>query len=236
MGVAGRVSPTALGSGGDTQTRLPRRTQEGWGSLGASAGCLCPPSRSLSIHPLPASCFCFGAEGTSSSHHGSKWLAALSQRPSVRLVTPDQGTSAEGGRGGLCIPGRWRGPLRCDPSHSTAAGAPDKAAPAPRGFCCEHCLRPRWLDPAGVTLHSHCGPFLPQTEDPEGFLPYPSSCFLPGTLVLDTGSQGQRHAGPRGAHTHVLTHACLWPHQEQSCSLLDAEAWPGGCPCVRMPW
>ena len=130
----------------------------------------------------------------------------------MRLVTPDQGTATEGGRGGLCAPGMWRGPLRCGPSHSAAAGAPDKAVPAPRGFCREHCLRPRWLDPAGVTLHSHRGPFLPQTEDPEGFLPSPSSCFLPGTLVLDTGSQEQHHVGPRCAHTCTYSHMHTYSH------------------------
>lgn len=60
--------------------------------------------------PPPASCFCFGATGTSSSHHGSKWLAGLSWRPGGRLVALDRGTYVEGGRGGLCALGGMEGP------------------------------------------------------------------------------------------------------------------------------
>lgn len=83
-----QMRPTAVGLGGDTQTRLllwgPGRSHI-WG---ASAGCLRPLPVPYPCAPLPASCFCFGAAGTSSSHHGSKWLLGLSWRPCGGLVTP----------------------------------------------------------------------------------------------------------------------------------------------------
>lgn len=78
------------------------------GVLGACAGYLCPPSRSLSICPLPASCFCFGATGTSSSHHSSKWLAGLSGKPGVGAGHPSPRDIHRGKGRATLWPGRGR--------------------------------------------------------------------------------------------------------------------------------
>ena len=159
-----------------------------------------PLPRSLSLHPLPASCSCFGASGTSSSHYGSKWLAGLSWRPSGRLVIPDQGTRIEKG-GGSVPPGGGR-------AHRDQRLSPDKASsPAPQGFWGEPCSRPQWPDPAALTLHSHSCPLPASDRGPEGFLPSPSSCFLSGRLALDTADTSRAAAHrPTSAHTHTGTH------------------------------
>lgn len=117
------------------QVEIPRQgcwTQGGWGVLGTWAGCSGPPSRSLSMYPLPASCFCFGATGTSSSHHSSKWLAGLS-RGLVR------GWSSQPKAIHRCAPRGWQGPLKCElwPFPSIPPGALDEASSAP------------WMEPLG---------------------------------------------------------------------------------------
>lgn len=187
--------------------------QEGRGVLGTSAGCLCPPSRSLSIYPLPASCFCFGATGTSSSHHGSKWLAGLSWRPSGwGGGHPGPSDSCRGREGGALRPWVWRGPCGVDwpsPQLSTT----ELLQLVGWSLWCGRCSRPRWGGSCGLTLSGHGTAFLPQTGDQEGLLPSPASCFLPGLLELDTGPCGQHHIGPCHICTHVHTHSPTRSHR-----------------------
>lgn len=104
-------------------------------------------------------------------------------------------------RGGLCAPGGGR-------AHRDQCFSPDKASsPAPQGFWGEPCSRPRWPDPAALTLHSHSCPLPASDRGPEGFLPSSSSCFLPGTLALDTADTSWAAAHrPTSAHTHRGTH------------------------------
>ena len=154
-----------------------------------------PLPRSLSIHPLPASCSCFGASGTSSSHYGSKWLAGLSWRPSGRLVAPEQGKRTErGSRGsvplGVAVPAEARAPAltRLHPQlHGVSGVSPAQGHSGPG-----HCI---------VTAV----PFLPQTGHQRAscppHLPASSQARLHSTQKL----HGQHHIGPR-AHTHTQAH------------------------------
>lgn len=223
----------------------PRQGCRGWagprrlGVLGACAGCLCSPSRSLSICPLPASCFCFGATGTSSSHHSSKWLAGLSGKPVVGgWSSQPKGHPQREGQGASVA---WEGRAHWDargPSHNAPAAAPYKASQLLSwSLWGEHHSRPRGLGPAAGTLSSRSVLFLPQTEDPEELLPSLSSLAHVHSrmdthtyTVAHTGtySHNSTHTGAHSHSTHTGSGALAWPEESPVCTYLGECVW-GSC-------
>lgn len=194
--------PHALRSGGGTQTRQPGWAQEGWGSPCASAECPCPPSPFPIPTPPPSFLFLFwGLRNFLFSlwFKMACWSQLEAQREAGR--PRPRHTNREEGEGGSVPPGGGR-------AHRDQRLSPDKASsPAPQGFWGEPCSRPQWPDPAAVTLHSHCCPLPASDRGPEGFLPSSSSCFLPGTLALETADTSWAAAHrPTSAHTHTGTH------------------------------
>lgn len=190
------MSPMALRSGGDTQTRQLGWAQEGWGCPCAPAECPCPPSP-FPIHTPPPS-FLFLFWGLRNFLF-SLWfkMAGWSQleaqreagRPRPRQTDREREQGLCAARGG----GARRG----------QRPSPDKApSPAPRGVWSEPCSRPQWPG----TLHSHCRPLLASDRAPEGFLPSSSSCFLPGTLALDTEASWAAPHRPTRTHAHTGAH------------------------------
>lgn len=125
VGAARQVSPMALRSGGDTQTRQLGWAQEGRAVRVPQQSARVPLPRSYPPTPSQLPVPVFGASGTSSSHYSSKWLARLSWRPS----------------GGWCLNkanGQRRSgssvPLGVVVPAEASAPSPDKApSPAPPG-------------------------------------------------------------------------------------------------------
>lgn len=109
------MSPMALRSGGDTQTRQLSWAQEGWGSPCASAECPCPPSP-FPIHTPPPS-FLFLFWGLRNFLF-SLWfkMACWSQLEAQQEAgrPRPRHTDRERERG-LRAPGGWRRPQRPAP-------------------------------------------------------------------------------------------------------------------------
>ena len=219
------------------------QAQEGWGVLGTSAGCLCPLPVPYPYSPSQLPVSVLGPQELPLLIMVQNGLLVSVGGPVGGLVTPARDSCRGRERGALhpCMR-QGRGGVNWVSDQASSApwmdGASGVSAAQGQGG----------LDPTGVTLNSCCIPFLPQTEDLEDLMPFPSPCFLPGVPELDLGTHGQHHIGPQCTCTPTCTCGLTrsraavgaWPESAPVCDYLGECV--GGpveyarvCECASLP-